>query len=202
MNDKKRDAPSYHRNIEVITNQLRIILPKNTKYVLEIGSGTGQHVAHFASEFPDIVFQPTDYKVENLESIDAWAADQKNILSAQRLDITKTDWLADSTRKFDALLCFNVIHITPWEVTKAIFIGADKIMNKDCKIAIYGPFKINGTQTSQSNEEFEKWLKGRDSAYGVRDIEDVNKAAQAYGFSHIEKHPMPANNFINVFART
>lgn len=202
MNDPRRDSPSYHRNIEAITNKLHEVLPKQALRILEIGSGSGQHVARFSSEFPKVTFQPTDYEQENLASINAWAEGQGNILSAQQLDVTQQNWLTKNIQKFDALLCFNVIHITPWEVTQSIFRNADKVMRDKCQIIFYGPFKIKGAQTSESNGDFEEWLKAKDILFGVRDIEDVNQAAQTYGFQLAESHPMPANNFINLFART
>lgn len=201
MNDVRRDSPSFHRNIEPITQKLREILAEGCKNVLEIGSGSGQHAARFSDEFPSAQFQPTEYEVENLASIDAWSERCDNVSPALQLDVTKDDWFDGNTPKFDALFCFNVIHIAPWEVTQAIFKGANKYMNPACQVIFYGPYKIDAEHTSDSNQEFEKWLKAKDHAYGIRDIADVASVANLNGFSLQESYPMPSNNFLNVFAR-
>ena len=205
MNNPRRDSPSYHRNIEPITSKLHELIPKDNIRILEIGSGSGQHVAYFSKEFPQATFLPTDYEEENLASINAWTHGQENILPAQQLDAKKLNWFGDNmeqTEKFDVLLCFNVIHITPWEVTQSIFNGANKVMNEKCQILFYGPFRIKGKQTSESNADFEKWLKAKDMSFGVRDIDDVKREAKVHGFDLVQSHPMPGNNFINAFART
>jgi len=201
MNNPRRDAPSFHRNIEPITEKLREILALKCEYVLEVGSGSGQHVERFSREFPQITFQPTEHDVDNLPSIDGWCEDCKNVSTALQLDVTRIEWFKDDAQKFDALLCFNVIHITPWEVTSSIFKGAQNHMNDDCQLMFYGPFKIDGKNTSESNNEFEKWLKEKDASYGIRDIADVELTAHENGFKLVKAHPMPANNFILEFAR-
>lgn len=202
MNDVKRDSPSFHRNIEPITNKLHEVISKKNKSVLEIGSGSGQHVERFAREFPKLTFQPTEYDPENLASIDSWCERHSNVLSAIQLDVMRDDWFENKTQKFDALLCFNVIHISPWEVTEAIFKNANQWMNDPCQIIFYGPFKINGEHTSDSNAEFDTWLKEKDTSYGIRDIADVQSVANANGFKLDKNLAMPANNFLNIFTRT
>ncbi len=199
MQDPRKDAPSYHRNIEPIVAKLRGMLSTQASKVLEIGSGSGQHVTRFANEFPAITFQPTEYDVENLASINAWAMEKPNILPAQQLDVMSDTWLDE--KQFDALLCFNVIHITPWEVTEAIFKGAAKHTCDASQVILYGPYRVDGKQTSKSNVQFEVWLKERDARFGVRDIDDVKKVAALHGFTLKGSHEMPANNFIQVFAR-
>ncbi len=121
MNDIRRDSPSFHRNIEPITQKLSEVLPENCSHVLEIGSGSGQHSERFAREFPQLTFQPTEYGSENLDSIDSWCDQYLNVLPAMQLDVMNKNWFPKGSQKFDALICFNVIHITPWEVTEAIF---------------------------------------------------------------------------------
>ncbi len=201
MNDVKRDSPSFHRNIEPITQKLHEILSKDYQHILEIGSGSGQHAARFSKEFPAMKFQPTDYDAENLASINSWCEDRLNVLPAIKLDVTQNNWFASECEKFDALFCFNVIHITPWEVTQTIFNHGSKYMKDTCQIMFYGPFKVNGKQTSASNEEFENWLKEKDNSYGIRDIADIELEAKLNGFKLHQGHAMPANNFLNVFSR-
>ena len=202
MNDARRDAPSFHRNIEPITQKLHEILPNDCKHVLDIGSGTGQHVARFSEEFPQIQFQPTEYDIDNLASINAWSEGRNNVSPARQLDVTQIKWFDKTNPKFDVLLCFNVIHITPFEVTQGIFKGAQKTMRENCQLIFYGPFKIDSKHTSESNQEFEKWLKDKDVSFGIRDIGDVETEARANGFGLFESHTMPANNFLNVFTRS
>ncbi len=202
MSDIRRDSPSFHRNIEPITQRLHEILAEDCRTVLEIGSGSGQHVARFSIEFPDVQFQPTEYETENLASINSWSEQIDTVSPALQLDVTKDDWFDGSTPKFDALFCFNVIHIAPWEVTQAIFKGANKHLNPECQIVYYGPYKIDGKHTSDSNREFEKWLQAKDPSFGIRHIADVTSEANLNGFVLQKSFPMPANNFLNVFSRS
>lgn len=201
MHDARRDSPSFHRNIEPITEKLHEILYPQCEHVLEIGSGSGQHVERFSREFPKITFQPTEYDAENLPSIDSWCQDYNNVSRALQLDVTKANWFEDNLQKFDALLCFNVIHITPWKVTQSIFNGARQHLASKCQIMFYGPFKIDGKNTNESNVEFEKWLKEKDPSFGIRDIADVELVASEADFKLVKPHPMPANNLMLEFAR-
>ncbi len=201
MNDIRRDAPSFHRNIEPITQKMHEILSKNSLHVLEIGSGSGQHTTRLSREFPHLNFQPTEYDVDNLPSINSWCEGYHNVEPAVQLDVSKKQWFEDEATKFDILLCFNVIHITPWKITEAIFKGAKNVMSNECQLLFYGPFKIDGKQTSDSNGEFEKWLKGKDQGFGIRDISEVDTVAKNHGFKLKRRHPMPANNLICEFAR-
>lgn len=201
MNELRRDSPSFHRNIEPITQKLQELIGNDAYRVLEIGSGSGQHIARFANEFPKLQFQPTDYDQDNLPSINSWCETLENVSSALQLDVTKLPWLEKDSPKFDILLCFNVIHITPWEVTRAIFKGANKHLSSQSRAIFYGPYKVDGKHTSESNAEFELWLKEKDNSYGIRDIGDVENEATKNGFSLTQAIPMPANNFMLEFAR-
>lgn len=201
MNQPRRDTPSYHRNIEPITQILHELIEQSCSHVLEIASGSGQHIARFASEFPKLQFQPTEYDRENLPSIDSWCENLENVAPSLRLDATQENWFEEEQPKFDLLLCFNVIHITPWEVTQALFKGADKNMAAESQILFYGPYKINRKHTSESNVEFENWLKEKDSSYGIRDLQEVKTIAQENGFILKQTISMPANNFMIEFAR-
>lgn len=202
MHDPRKDTPSYHRNIEPITAKLHEVISPSAKRLLEISSGSGQHIARFADEFPDITFQPTEYDAENLSSIDAWSDGKSNVLPAIHLDILSEDWLDETIEKFDTLFCSNVIHITPWEVTDALFKGAAKYLNAKSQIILYGPYKVNGDYAGENDIEFEEWLKERDPRNAIRDIADVSEVAARYSFAHEASHNMPANNFVQVFNHT
>lgn len=201
MHDPRRDSPSYHRNIEPITEKLHEVIGKSCCNILEIGSGSGQHVARFASEFANIQFQPTDYEEENLLSIDSWCENLGNVYPSAKLDVTTEQWFKEPHQKFDALLCFNVIHITPWEITQSIFKGANKNLSAESQIIFYGPYKIDGKHTSESNAEFEQWLQEKNTSFGIHDIADVEKEAVSHGFKLQQMIVMPANNFIVEFVR-
>lgn len=202
MQNVRKDSPSFHRNIGPIREKLNGVLSGSVERILEIGSGSGQHVAQLAEQFPDIVFQPSEYDRGNLKSINAWSQDQTNVLDALELDVTSKNWFVSKADPFDALLCFNVIHISPWKVTEAIFNRARYHLNSKAKVIFYGPFKINGEHTSKSNQQFETWLKEHSVDYGVRDIADVEKVAMDNGFTLQATHSMPANNFMPVFLKS
>lgn len=201
MQDPRKDAPSFHRNIEPILGALVTIFSPEINRVLEIGSGTGQHVARFGAAFPEITFQPTEYDAENLSSIDAWSEGQTNILSVLQLDVMAASWFGEDVQPFDALFCANVIHITPWEVTEALLNGASKHLRSGGQIILYGPFKEDGKHTSDSNAQFELWLKERDPRNAIHDITEVKRVAASHSFNHVEAREMPANNFLQIFMR-
>lgn len=199
MNDAKRDTPSFHRNIEPITDILRVVIQNRDAVVLEIASGSGQHVAHFGNAFPNMIFQPTEYDADALPSIDAWTKDTRNVLSARQLDVTKTQWFENDLPKFDVLFCSNVVHITPWHVTNALFAGGARNLRQKAQIILYGPYKINGEFVGENDPEFDLWLKDKNPSFGIRDIADVEREAANNGFKLDISYPMPANNFIQVF---
>lgn len=202
MTDPRHDTPSFYRNIEPITQKLHEILRVDCNHILEIGSGSGQHVARFSREFPKFQFQPTEYELSNVRSINSWCEGLDNVSPALQLDVTQAVWFNQDTPKFDTLFCSNVIHITPWEITGSLFKGANTVMNKQCQLLFYGPYKIDGKQTAESNVEFDLWLKEKDASFGIRDISDVEDEAKNHGFRLENKHVMPANNFIMEFKRS
>jgi len=201
MHETRRDSPSFHRNIEPITHKLHEVLTNTRARVVEIGSGSGQHVAHFSSEFPHMRFQPTEYDVTALEGINGWSQGAENIRPALHLDVTRESWFADTVDPFNVLLCFNVIHISPWIVTTSIFERAEAYMSDECQLLFYGPFKIDGRHTSKSNVEFDTWLKNKDREFGIRDITEIRQVAVQNGFKLKKSHAMPSNNFIQEFVR-
>lgn len=200
MDDPRRSAPAALRNREPILGVLRRHLPA-TGLVLEVASGTGEHVAHFAAALPDLVFQPSDPQPEARASIDAWAAGLANIRPALALDATGIakgmDWPAA-----DAVLCSNMIHIAPWAATLGLLRGAGRSLPPGGPLLLYGPYKQDGAHTAPSNAAFDSDLRARDPAWGIRDLEAVAEAAAAQGFGAPGIEPMPANNLMVVFRRT
>jgi cyclopropane fatty-acyl-phospholipid synthase-like methyltransferase len=178
---------------------LQRVLPASG-FVLEIGSGTGQHVAHFARALPGLTFQPTEMDAGRHASIGAWIAHEQlaNVRPPMSLDTTEWPWPVE---RADAIICINVIHISPWEATLALMKGAGAILPPGGVLVTYGPYRREGRHTAPSNETFDAWLKARDPRWGVRDLEAVQAGAQAEGLALEEVVEMPANNLVLVFRR-
>ena len=169
------------------------------KNVLEIGSGTGQHAAHFAANLPHITWQASDqqqYLAELNERLRRVAL--VNLPQALCLDITQ-QVLPDT--QFDALFTANTLHIMSWPMVVTLFERLNKLLGAAATVCIYGPFNYNGAYTSTSNQAFDQSLKSRDAAMGIRDIEQVIALANAQGFSLINDIAMPANNRLLWFKR-
>jgi hypothetical protein len=205
--DGRMDAAAFHRNHAAIWTVLQPFLAGKTGDVLETGSGTGQHVVHFARHSPGIIWWPSDLNEAHLTSIAAWRAHAglPNIRPPLRLDLADPAWdraMADNgLPKLLALFCANVIHIAPWRVAEGLFAGAGRILRDDGRLFLYGPFKRDGKHTAMSNAVFDTSLREQDAEWGVRDIADVEKLAASAGLALIETVPMPANNMILVFGR-
>lgn len=198
MSDAKATAPSVERNRDPILAVLQRVLPDKGD-VLEIASGTGEHAVYFAKAMPNLIWHPSDPSPEARASIDAWRDDAglDNVEPAVPLDTTKP-WPVDLVH---AVVCINMIHISPWESTISLFDGASSRVRTGGPVYLYGPFRVDGEHTAPSNAEFEDWLKSQDERYGVRDMGDVTAVAQEYGFRFDEKVEMPANNFSLVFRK-
>ncbi|MGE9008425.1 DUF938 domain-containing protein [Leptospira interrogans] len=206
--DGRLDAAAFHRNHAPIWEVLQKFLAGKSGDVLEAGSGTGQHVVHFASHAPDITWWPSDFNEAHLNSIAAWRAHAglPNIRPEMRIDLSDPAWcsqMQDGSGPSDllAVFCANVIHIAPWRVAEGLFAGAARYLRSDGRLFLYGPFKRDGKHTALSNAVFDTNLRDRDAEWGVRDIADVSSLATGVGLTLIEAVPMPANNMILVFER-
>jgi len=206
--DGRLDAAAFHRNHAPIWAVLQQFLAGKSGDVLEAGSGTGQHVVHFARHSPEIIWWPSDFNDAHLRSIAAWRADAglANIRSGLRIDLADPAWCAamhdgSGPGKLLAVFCANVIHIAPWRVAEGLFAGAARYLRRDGRLFLYGPFKRDGKHTALSNAVFDTSLRDRDAEWGVRDIADVEKLGLREGLALVETVPMPANNLILVFAR-
>jgi SAM-dependent methyltransferase len=199
MTDHRQQAPAAQRNRDPILDVLRRVLPKSGT-VLEIASGSGEHVIHFARALPDLTFQPSDAHVDALKSVAAWIASSgmPNILPPLHLDAMQESWPITAA---DAVICINMIHISPWAATEGLMRGAAKVLTPGAVLYLYGPYKRDGQHTADSNAAFDAQLQARNSAWGVRDIGDVTACAKASGFSAPDLIAMPANNFSVVFRR-
>jgi SAM-dependent methyltransferase len=190
-------AASTDRNRDPILDVLRRVLPPSG-LVLEIASGTGEHVAYFARAFPALRWQPSDASPTFLESIRAWSAASgaDNIASAVLLDVELLPW---PVTQAEAILNINMIHIAPWSTAEALFQGAAQVLRPSGVLFLYGPFKRDGQHTADSNRRFDERLHGENPLWGVRDLGDVETLAAAAGFRNAEMIPMPANNLSLVF---
>ncbi len=207
--DERLDAPAFHRNHEPIWSVLAPYLADATGDVLEAGSGTGQHVVEFARKSPQLVWWPTDYDAQHLQSIEGWRrqSDLPNIRPARFIDLAAPDWglnAGDSKTltELTAIVCANVIHIAPWPVAVGLFTHAAARLRAGGKLFLYGPFKRDGAHTAPSNEAFDQSLRARDPSWGVRDIADIEPLARKNGLLLAGIVPMPANNMILIFGPT
>lgn len=195
----RRHAPAALRNRQPIAEFLATVLPE-TGVVLEVAAGSGQHAIHFAERFGALSWQPTDLDPEALASIDAWVQHSAlgNVRPALRLDAS-APWKPQLQLQADAIFNANMIHISPIAATKGLFAGAAEVLNSGAPLITYGPYKIDGAHTSESNAAFDASLKGRDPRWGVRDLGDLETIAQAHGFRLKTRQAMPANNFCLVW---
>lgn len=195
--DPRRSAPAAGRNRDPILDVLRRHLPA-TGLVLELASGTGEHVVHFAAALPGLTFQPSDPDPAARASIDAWAAGAANIRPTLALDAAAPGWPVTAA---DAVVCINMIHIAPWSATEGLMRGAAAILPTGAPLILYGPYRRGGAHTAPSNAAFDADLRARNPAWGVRDLEAVAALAAAQGFAPPEVVEMPANNLVLVFRR-
>ena len=196
--DARRYAPSAARNRDTILNALGPELP-DLGHVLEVASGSGEHMMHFAAAHPTLTFQPSDPDPEGRASIDAWTRHLglTNVAPAIALDVTQT---ANPSMQADAVFCINMIHIAPWAATPGLMRTAAMALPKGGLLYLYGPYRRNGDHTAPSNAAFDADLKARNPAWGVRDLEAVAAVAADHGFSAPTIEAMPANN-LSVFFR-
>jgi len=190
--DPRRSAPHVARNAGPIAAVLRRILPVHGT-VLEIASGTGEHILHFAREFPALRWQPSDPDPAALRSIEAWRAraGPDNLLPPVALDARGETWPVAAA---DAILCINMVHISPWAATLGLLRGAGRLLAPGAPLYLYGAYRQAGVATAPSNEAFDASLRARDPQWGLRQLDDVVAAAQGQGLVLEQVVPMPANN--------
>jgi len=198
--DVRLRAPATARNRDHIANVLGRYLP-STGLVLEIASGTGEHVTHFARTLnANLTFQPSDPDASARASIDAWveATGVRNVLPAVALDASADTW---PMQRADAIVCINMIHIAPWEAAIGLMRGAARLLPFDGLLYLYGPYRRDGHHTAPSNDAFDRGLRLQNSKWGVRDLEAVAELASAHGFGQPIVEEMPANNLSLIFRR-
>jgi SAM-dependent methyltransferase len=198
LDDGRWFAASAERNKGPILAVLERILPR-AGLVLEIGSGTGQHVVHFAKALPQLTWQPSDSDAAFRESVQLWIDRENlgNVRAPVDLDVLRFPWPATQA---DAILCINMIHVAPWAATEALLMGAKNVLTRGGVLFLYGPYRRFGRHTAPSNEAFDAQLRANDPSWGLRNLEAVVELAGTAGFDLVEIVDMPANNFSVVLA--
>lgn len=191
-------AESCEQNKQVILDVLHETFT-NSRHVLEIGSGTGQHAVFFSQHLTQLVWQCSDRR-ENLAGIKSWLdeAGLSNAPTAIELDVLDSHW---PTLTVDAIFSANAVHIMGWSAVEAMFTGIDKVLEKNGLVCLYGPFNYHGTYSSESNARFDQWLKARNPQSGIRDFEALDQLANDIGLRLINDYEMPANNRVLVWKK-
>jgi SAM-dependent methyltransferase len=195
----RRRSPAAQRNREPILEVLRKHLPERGM-LLEIASGTGEHAAYFAAAFPDLLVQPSDPDPAALASIEEGRVEEgpPNLLRPLALDASAGAWPVEAA---DAILCVNMVHISPWPATEGLMRGAGRLLAPGAPLVLYGPYRRAGVPTAPSNEAFDQSLRARNPEWGLRDLEAVAAEAARHGLRLERVVEMPANNLTLVFRR-
>lgn len=197
--DGRLVSPSAERNKGPILAVLERVLPE-TGLALEIASGTGQHVVHFARALGGLSWQPSDADAGCRRSISAWlaATSLSNVRQPLDLDVCKLPWPVPTV---DTIVCINLIHISPWAATTGLMAGASSTLREDGVLYLYGPYSIHGKHTAPSNEAFDGALRAQNPEWGVRDLDEVARVAEEKGVDLVETVEMPANNLSVIFRK-
>jgi hypothetical protein len=173
--------------------------------VLELASGSGEHVVHFAGALPALVFQPSDPDPQARAAIAARTARTglANVRPPLAIDAAAPDWPlpAEFPDALVAIVCINMVHIVPWRATRGMLDGAARLLPHGGLLYLYGPYRREGRHTSPSNEAFDRALRERDAEWGVRDVQDIEREARPKGLVLQEILAMPANNMSLVLRR-
>ena len=193
-------SPAAARNTDVILGSLAGHLPAHGS-VLEIAAGSGQHAVAAARAFSGIEWQATDPSLEALTSIQAWRSDQTLPNLAEPIQVDMTDANTWPDKVYDAIVCINMIHISPWSATEGLMALAQKVLPLGGLLYLYGPYKEGDVPLASSNAAFDESLKSRDPSWGLRDVADVIALAKQHGLRFTRRTAMPANNISLMFRR-
>ncbi|OCC22702.1 SAM-dependent methyltransferase [Croceicoccus estronivorus] len=195
----KRHAPATARNREPIAAILMEELPESG-LVLEVASGTGEHAVFFAERFPALAWQPSDPDGTARSSIATWRgdADLPNLREPVALNAADATWPVESA---EAIVCINMVHISPWSATEGLFAGGARILPAGAPLVLYGPYLEEGVDTAPSNLDFDASLRARNSAWGIRALADMDMLAAGNGFTRTRRSAMPANNLMLVYRK-
>jgi len=195
----KREAPAAARNRGPIADVLADELPP-AGLVLEIASGTGEHVIHFAERFPQLQWQPSDPDAEALASIAAWIADSGlgNIAPPLQIDASAAAWPVEHA---DAIVCINMVHISPTAASEGLLAAAGRLLPQGAPLVLYGPWLEDHVETAESNRAFDASLKSRNPQWGLRNTAWMEDLASSHGLRRANRVEMPANNIMLVYRK-
>ena len=203
--NQRQQSPATARNRDPILAVLQGALP-DKGVVLEIASGSGEHAAYMAPRFPGVTWQTSAPQPDSRQSINGWldwlketGEDIGNLPVPLTLDVHDDPWPIAAA---DAVICINMIHITPWATTQALLAGTANVLTGGGLLYLYGPYRIDGSHTSDSNRYFDLDLKSRNADWGIRDLGDVTEEASHYGLALEQTIAMPSNNFSVIFKKT
>ena len=194
-------SQACENNKRPILNILSKVFSQN-KHVIEIGSGTGQHAVFFGQHLAHLTWQTSDLPV-NHQGINLWL-DETALSNVQKpivIDLNKAWPMPVNNPQVDGLYTANTLHIISWPLVVKFFEGIAQNLAPKAMVCIYGPFKYQGKYTSESNANFDLWLKDRDIDSGIRDMEAILLLANSAGLTLINDHVMPANNQLLVFSK-
>ncbi|RWS03711.1 UPF0585 protein C16orf13-like protein [Dinothrombium tinctorium] len=204
---KSTMSSASERNKQPILEILQKLLPTDRAMnALEIASGYGTHVSHFAQHFPNIKWQPTDYDQSCVRNIQYTISklNVNNVLSPLIVDVSKpvNEWPIEvKDRIYDLMLCINMIHITPFACTQGLFNAAGRLLKDKGLLVTYGPYAVNGVLRPASNVNFDRSLRQQNPLWGVRDVNQLDELAFLNGLKLEETFEMPANNKTLVFRK-
>ncbi len=184
-------SESCERNKQAILGVLRATVAGGSR-LLELGSGTGQHVVYFAAQMPDTTWQPSD-----TGDILAGLATRiereapENVAAPVEIDVRMRPWPVGT---FNVVFSANMLHFMSQDCVREFFRGVGEVLEPTGLLIIYGPFNYDGRYTSVSNERFDQWLKNGDPERAIRDFEWVNELAEAQSLRLLQDAAMPANN--------
>ena len=200
-NDSRLDYPATGRNKEVILDVLKDALPSNGT-VLEIASGSGQHIVYFAENIPHLKWQPSDPNAAARASIEAWRHEHKVAASVEApidIDARVDIWSIAQIKDLSAMISINMIHIASWTACLGLLRNANRALSPGGVLYLYGPFKVGGVHTAQSNADFDLSLRAENPEWGVRNLDDVAEEALKQDFQLMKTVRMPANNLSVIF---
>jgi SAM-dependent methyltransferase len=202
VSDARQFSASAARNCGPIRDVLTRVLPGRGN-VLEIGSGTGEHVICFAKALPKLVWLPSDPDASSRASIEAWIASEQlaNVCAPVAIDVRRAVWGVEDDAPFGSMISLNMVHIAPWEAALGLLAGAARLLRPEGVLFLYGPFMLGRTHTAASNAAFDADLRRRDSRWGLRDVDDLVAEAEPHGLELREVVAMPANNLSLVFVK-